>query len=315
RIDFLLDTGDIVNDGRHTDQFARLANEILAIVPDRPYLVGVGNHEVHDNDAQARANAATFLSTVDPVLSPDRLYYRKDLGPATFLFLDTNDLVYGDDGERGECPPEIAPGTRAAAQIEWLAGELENLRAHPRPLVFAVLHHPFVQSSQKHRDAAASLWNLRVRGTSFPDFLADGGVHVILTGHTHTYERFVLTRDDGRTMHVVNLSGRPRGSAFGFGAGRRRARDIRGEEAEKLGEWGWRDLARWSVTQEDAMRKEDEANQFAAFTVEPDGGLMMEVHFVDEDEEAAIELEIRRATDDEDDDASAPRHTEPVRLR
>lgn len=283
QVQFLVDTGDIVDDGRYTDQFARLSDEILSILPDTPYLVGVGNHETHNNDDPgARRNTAAFLEGLDPGFSAERMYYRKDLGPATFLFLDTNDLVYGDAGERDECPGEALPGTRAAAQVTWLEAQLHELRAAPPRLVVAVLHHPFVQSSAKHRGAARSLWSLRVQGTPLPDALLDGGVDVVLTGHTHTFERFVLRRDDGHAMHVVNLSGRPRGSAFGLGAGLRRATDIRGAERGKLGAWGWKGLDRWEIEQVASMPKDAEADQFAVFTVEPDGSLTMELRFLDD---------------------------------
>ncbi len=282
---FVIDTGDIVNDGRHTDQFHRLTDEILAIAPELPYLVGVGNHEVHNNeDPAARAHTAAYLRALDPRFSAERMYYRKDLGGATFLFLDTNDLVYGDAGERGACPPELEPGSRAAAQMDWLTAQLAEIRAaEPRPVI-AVLHHPFVQSSAKHRESAASLWNLRVDGTPFADLLVDGGVDVVLTGHTHTYERFHLHREDGARLDVVNLSGRPRGSAFGLGAGLRRSRDIRGEERERLADWDWQGLERWTITQAEYLPKDQEADQFAVFTVEPGGALTMEVRFLGADD-------------------------------
>lgn len=281
---FLIDTGDIVNDGRHTNQFHRLTTEILAMAPELPYLVGVGNHEVHNNeDPAARAHTAAYLRALDPRFSAERMYYRKDLGGVAFLFLDTNDLVYGDAGERGACPPEPEPGSRAATQMEWLAAQLAETRAAEPKLVIAVLHHPFVQSSAKHRESAASLWNLRVDGTPFVDLLVDGGVDVVLTGHTHTYERFRLDREDGARLDVVNLSGRPRGSAFGLGAGLRRARDIRGEERERLADRGWKGLEPWAITQVEWLPKDEEADQFAVFTVEPGGGLTMEVRFLDEE--------------------------------
>ena len=220
---FLIDTGDIVNDGSHSDQFAWLAREILSITPDLPYLVGIGNHEVSSNDdPAARASTAKFLAYLDDRLSPDRLFYRKDLGAATFLFLDTNDLVYGPDGDRDACPAEVDPGGREGRQMAWLREQLADTAAREPRLVIAVLHHPPVQSSKIHRKAAASIWNVRDGGHRLVDLLADGGVDVILTGHTHTYERFRLVRDDGRRIDVVNVSGRPRDAFLWYGDGRRR---------------------------------------------------------------------------------------------
>jgi hypothetical protein len=283
-IAFLLDTGDIVDDGRYSDQFHFLEREILASVRHLPYLVGVGNHELKNNrDPAARRNTARFLAYLDPDLSPDRLYYRKDIGPATFLFLDTNDFVYGEDGERKSCPLEVDATTREGRQLLWLRPQLAELRAREPRLVIAVMHHPIVQSSGKHQTTACSLWNFQDDGRPLVDILADGGVDVILTGHTHTYERYRMVRDDGREIDVVNISGRPRDAVLWFGAGSRRAHHIGGIEHEWFDDLGWLGLDHWEIHQEEVMLRPEEANQFAIFTVEPNGDLRLQVHFLDED--------------------------------
>lgn len=263
---FVLDTGDVVNDGAHTDQFAMLRG-ILAPLSPVPYLVCVGNHELANNaPGPARAHTATFLSATDPELSAERLYYRKDVGPASFLFLDTNDFVYG------------APPGRAEAQLDWLGVQLADKAAGTR---IVVLHHPFVQSSAKHRDAALLMWDLTWRDRRLVDVLLNAGVDLVLTGHTHTYERFRVTRrDDGRSLQLVNISGRPRPSFLWFGAGARRATDIRGREADWLAAAGWRGLEPYEITQLEAMT-EDEANQFGLFSVEADGDLVLEMVWSD----------------------------------
>ncbi len=286
RLLFVLDTGDIVWDGRHADQF-HLLREILSPVRGLPYLVGVGNHEVRDNSSiTARRNAAAFLRYLDDGISEERLYYRKEIGPASVLFLDSNDFVYGDSGAGGDapCPP---PRGRAARQLEWLVEEL-NGGVPPSsgsidPLVtIVVMHHPFLQTSSKHADQARALWAYRHEGRALPDILADGGVDLVLVGHTHTYERFRLERADGRAMALVNVSGRPRASLLWIGDGARRARDIRGREARWLAGRGWTGLDRWRVTQEDVMAR-NESDQFALITVGADGGLVLEMRFLDEE--------------------------------
>ncbi len=281
---FIVDTGDVVANGRHTDQFAFLA-KILEPVRHVPYLVGVGNHEVRNNRApEAREHSAAFFAYLDPDFGPDRMYYRKDLAPVTFLFLDTNDFVYGETGDRTTCPREIDPRSREAAQVTWIEAQLDAIGDDPvRPTV-VVMHHPPVQSSEKHLETARSIWNVSRDGRQLIDLLADGGVDVIVTGHTHTYERFRLVREDGHEIVVVNISGRPRDSVLWFGRGARRARDIRQREDAWLEDHGWLGLDRWDVIQEDVMLKGDESNQFGVFDVESDGRLFLEVHFLAEDE-------------------------------
>ncbi len=280
RLLFLVDTGDIVDDGVHTDQFAMLRS-LLAPVARLPYLVAVGNHELHDNEvAAARANTAIFLGYLDPAFSAQRMYYRKDIGPASFYFLDTNDLIYGESGTgSGDCPP--GPGSRGEMQLAWLARELPPLAAPDGRLRIVVMHHPLLHASERHGGHARALWNCTAAGRRLADLLADGGVSLILTGHTHTYERYRLRRDDGREIALVNLSGRPRTSFLWFGASARRPRAIAGGEREWFAAEGFTGLERWDLRQEEAMSPEREANQFAIFTVEPGGGLRCELHFLD----------------------------------
>jgi hypothetical protein len=280
---FLLDTGDCVENGSHSDQFWFL-RDLLHPVRRLPYLVGIGNHELHNNDGEAgRENTARFLSYLDPELSPRRFYYRKDLGPAVFLFLDTNIFTYGEDGERDACPLSIHPQSDAAEQLAWLRRQAAEVRERKGPVI-AVFHHPFVQSSKKHAKAAAALWNFDDNGQGLATILADAGVDIILVGHTHTYERFRIERlRDGHVMHLVNVSGRPRNAALWIGSGARRARDIRCREHEALRERGWRKLDDWRITQETFLAKDDEANQFVLFDVDADGGIRIQARFLDED--------------------------------
>ncbi len=275
RVLFFIDTGDIVGDGRRPDQFGKLS-ELIAPLARLPYLVGVGNHEVSNNrTGDARAHLAAFLAPLDSALEPHRLYYRKDIGPVRFLFLETSDLVYGDRGDR-EGDTSAPAGSRAMEQLEWLAAELGDSGASRPPVTVVVMHHPFVQSSKKHLAQARALWHYQHDGRTLPDLFADGGVTLVLTGHTHTYERFTMTRADGRAITVINVSGRPRPSFLFFGAGARRARDLSGHEREWLEEKGWT-LDGWTVVQDEAMT-EDESNQYALVEVSSTGAFKLTTH-------------------------------------
>jgi hypothetical protein len=274
RLLFMVDTGDIVKNGSHSDQFWML-RDILSPVNHLPYLVGVGNHEVHDNDGDRR-NAATFLGYLGEDFSPQRMYYRKDIGPARFLFLDTNDLIYGDRGAGKVF-------SRSSEQMQWLIQELDNDTRGPGSTTVAVMHHPFVQSSDKHRDQALQLWNFEYQGQFFPELLLAGGVDIVLTGHTHTYERFILERDQQK-MQVVNLSGRP----VGMTARSRRAANLGGREKEELLRHNWSRLDDWEISQEESMPADREADQFAVITVGAAGNVSMKVYFLDDDSETGI---------------------------
>lgn len=275
RVLFLVDTGDIVDNGSLNDQFGLLAEELKA-VRRLPYAVGVGNHEVENNQpGSSRVNLARFLSSMGQPLGPDRLYYSMAVGRVRFLFLDSNDLVYKGSDENAE-----AIAARAAAQMEWLTRTLKDPAWGPEATTVVVMHHPIVQSSAKHRSQSRALWSYTWKGRSLPDIFADGGVDLILTGHTHTYERFRMERADGRGFVLVNLSGKPEPSFLWFGAGARRARDIHGGEEPWLAQNGWRNLKAWRITQDDVMG-EHESNQYGIFTVDGEGGISLAMRFIE----------------------------------
>jgi Calcineurin-like phosphoesterase len=281
-ISFVIDTGDIVYDGSRTNQFAFLRS-LLRPVSHLPYLVSVGNHETCNNGTpSAREHVATALRGMAPGLSADRFWFRKDIGLVRLLFLDTNDLVYGDDGEeRGRESP--TPGSRAEAQLRWLEAELAGDDRGPDALTVVVMHHPFVQSSPKHRPQAVALWSYRWGDRTLPEMFLDGGVDLVLVGHTHTTERFRMRRlADGADMVLLNVSGRPRPGYLWFGEREREARDIAGRERTWLTERGWRGLDGWEIEQQHAMIH-DETNQCAMFTVDAGGGLRLRMAYVEKD--------------------------------
>ena len=280
---FILDTGDIVDNGVHSDQFGMLA-EILRPIDHLPYLVAIGNHEVHANrDRAARENTVKFLDQLDPQFGIERMYYRKDIGSVTFLFLDSNDFVYGEDGSAEGVLSAPFEG-RIAAQWEWLNTQLRSL--DPERTIVVSVHHPFLQTSKKHRPVARNFWSFGSQGATLPELLIDHGVDLILVGHTHTYERFRLRRGS-REMQLVNISGRPRDGFLWFGSGARKSKNIEGRETEWFTDRDW-DLTGWEIRQE-ARMDSDERNQFALFEVDGAGALKMQIAFVGRDDEAEVE--------------------------
>lgn len=285
---FILDTGDIVQDGRHSDQFAMLT-QILSPVRELPYFVAVGNHEVKNNEsADARRNTARCLALTDDSLRPEKLYYSKQIGAVRLLFLDTNDLAYGPTPELLAASSGLAGSPEAdpvAGQIHWLDEELAQL--DPDDIVVVAMHHPFLQSSKKHREQAIELWNQAYGGHTLPERFLDAGVDLVLVGHTHTYERFRVGRGD-RHFELVNVSGRPRTSLLWMGDGARRAEDIRGDEMAWLAKNGWEGLEAYTITQS-AVMAEDERNQYAVVGIQSDGRIDLEVVLVDGAEETTFE--------------------------
>jgi len=271
---FMLDTGDIVDDGDEDHQFERL-RALLATVADVPYLVGVGNHELlPENGAEERSrahqNTAAFLGED---YATDRMFFTKQVGPVRLLFLNTNDLpgVYPDLHDK-----DPAAAARAAEQLQWLERELRT-EVHP---TIALSHHAFVQSAGKHRGHANALWNHVYDdhgGRTLPEILVDGGVDLVLSGHVHSFEAFELERN-GRQMWSVNASGRP----TGWFSGSRMPNNWQGRELERLDDAGFKTrLDEWGVTQLAFMTDDTKRDQFALVSVDASGQLQIEIRDVD----------------------------------
>jgi membrane-associated phospholipid phosphatase len=288
---FVIDSGDIVDDGQRPEQFAELQSTLERDLAGISYLLAAGNHELHDDAGlddtadsatgprhrlfaflpELRASLEPGSSGCGESASPARLYYCRDVGDKLrLLFADTNDLIAWPQR------PE-----RAKRQLEWLRLRLDEARTRTTVVVG---HHPFLLSSKKHREDAELLWNLRDdEGRLFPDLLADFGADLVIAGHTHTYERFVLTRDDGSRIQVVNASGRP----TGLFSGSRRARDISADPG-----WtrGFQDLetegGRFGVAQPFFARRP--ANQFAWLDVSPTGAMKLSSYVVIPGEESGL---------------------------
>jgi hypothetical protein len=277
---FTLDTGDIVEDGRHSDQFAML-QEILSPIRAIPYFVTPGNHELRDEeDPLARENLERFLGLEQIPGIDTPLHQELRFMSLRLLIIDSNLLAY-------RRPNELAGRwrKRADSELRWLKDRLDEKDDTLTTIV--ALHHPLLQSSKKHRKTARELWSTRLDGVQFADLLIDGGVDVVLCGHTHSYELFRVTREDDRFFWQVNLSGRPRNSFLWFGSGPRRAEDMRGGESEWLADKGFADLDGWRIEQADAMT-DYELDQFAVFTVHGRGRLDMQIVYVGRDESDPI---------------------------
>lgn len=267
----ILDTGDIVDDGRHADQFSMLAR-ILEPLRRWPYLVAVGNHELGIvPEPAARDNLVRFMGDAPgPLFGRNRLWYRLDAPGVRLIFLDSNDWVYG---------PGEDQNPHRTQQLAWLSAQMAE-RFDGRTIV--VMHHPIVSSSQKHRDQSSRMWGIRWDDRILAQMFLDGGVDLVFTGHTHTFERYRITGPGQRSFELVNVSGRPRDSLLWFGDGARRARDIGGRELRQLERTGWRaeDLEGFRIEQLDFLAEADEENQWAEVTVHPRGPIEVEMFFL-----------------------------------
>jgi hypothetical protein len=137
-----------------------------------------GNHEYLD-DPQHDSAAGHFTYFGAAAGDSNKGYYSFPLGQWQAFVLNTGDLGFGV----ADCfPVSCAAGS---AQEQWLRTSLAQLPADK--CVVAAFHHPHHASdvARDHPDVLAALY----------DALYDNGVELLLTGHSHTYERFAKMSD------------------------------------------------------------------------------------------------------------------------
>jgi hypothetical protein len=128
-----------------------------------------GNHEA---DANAYYSIFTLPSNAEAggVASGTEAYYSFDFGNIHFICLD----AFGSD--RSATSP----------QANWLR---QDLLATTRDWIIAFWHHPPYSKGSHNSDSEPELVQMR---ENMVPILEDGGVDLVLCGHSHSYERSFL---------------------------------------------------------------------------------------------------------------------------
>jgi hypothetical protein len=159
---FLVNTGDMVEDGSDADAWQSFFDVEAPLLRDRPIFAAVGNHELV-NDL-AGSNFVRYFGFSNPS-GPPTLYGTVRFGLVRFFFL--NGMHGWDSGE----------------ERDWLARALASADTEPG-LVWriAVVHHgPW--SSGPHGS------NANLLDAGIPELLAAHHADLFLSGHDHIYER------------------------------------------------------------------------------------------------------------------------------
>ncbi|MBL9038111.1 MAG: metallophosphoesterase [Archangium sp.] len=177
--DLVLFTGDLVFNGGDDDDWAFFDEVATPLRATHAAVIAArGNHEYWGSDEVGWKNwRARF-----PYL-PER-WYAVDLGALRVIVLDSNvdELSEAD----------------WATQLEWYAHQLETAdrEARVRGVVVAFHHPPYTNSTVTGDEA-------HVQRDLVPPFARARKTCVLLTGHAHTYERYVR----GEKTYVVSGGG------------------------------------------------------------------------------------------------------------
>ncbi len=198
RVSFVVQTGDVVEDGRRGAQwedFVRLHGPLREKVP---YLATVGNHE-RTFDATARKN---WNAVMGSPAEDQRYWFAVDFPEsiARFVFLDTN--VLADPGDKY---PDSLESKLANEELAWVDSAL----AVPARFKFVVEHHPLVTSGHylsdwQYDDSKPAELSRRAR---LIDICRRRHVTAVLSGHEHLYQRSYIRGRDGRGFWHIGTGG------------------------------------------------------------------------------------------------------------
>jgi 3',5'-cyclic AMP phosphodiesterase CpdA len=162
--DFLVGTGDMVDEGYREDEWQQFFDVENQLLRDNVYFPALGNHDRQGRGRTADAYRAYF-SVPDNGGDETGRYYAFTYGPARFLVLDSNAYSFA-----------------LTDQTAWLERELIAARQDPAMHhIFVVMHHP-PYSIALHGGAR----DLRERWTPLFEKYQ---VTAVFSGHDHVYER------------------------------------------------------------------------------------------------------------------------------
>jgi hypothetical protein len=169
-----------------------------------------GNHEFGGSDSPTQSGPyyASFTlpkqAEAGGVPSGTEAYYSFDWGNIHFIALDSHDTDRSAPANPATnvCPPGVG-----GAMYQWLCADLA---ATEQAFIIAYWHHPPYSKGSHDSDSAGEpiLKEMRER---FLPVLDAYGVDLVLTGHSHSYERSLLLHDHyglsssySPTLHAVD---------------------------------------------------------------------------------------------------------------
>jgi hypothetical protein len=190
-VNFVLQTGDAVQNGRETKQwnvsFVPLINR-LTTEGGLPYFLVPGNHEGTKTDVGMRKYLDAVSALIPPEESPRRLK-----GYATYSFGYGNTFAVALD-------VNIADDQK---QYQWIESQLEGLD-RTRYVNIVVFCHQAPFSSGPHGGASLEPPTVALRNLYMPLFHANH-VRVVFSGHEYLFEHWVEHYTDGSGTHRMDL--------------------------------------------------------------------------------------------------------------
>ena len=161
---FILSTGDMVDNGGNFRHWQRMFNTASNTLMSTTLMAAAGNHEAKEDFAQVNNYYLTGLPEQN---TASGAYYSFDYNTAHFAVLNTNDLN--------------SDGTLSDAQLNWLK---EDMESSDKAWKFVALHKaPY--SNGAHFDDS----DVKALRNQFATLMPELGIDVVFQGHDHVYMR------------------------------------------------------------------------------------------------------------------------------
>ena len=170
-IDFLLATGDMVDNGNDFVEWKRMFNSATESLMSTVLMTATGNHEERGENANMQNFVYSNLPDQDTTTG---VYYSFDYNTAHIAVLNTNDL--GDDN------------ALSAAQIEWLKADMA---ASEKPWKFIALHKAIYSNGSHFDDDDV----VAIRAQLLP-LMNELDIDLVFQGHDHVYMRTDVMKDN-----------------------------------------------------------------------------------------------------------------------
>jgi UDP-2,3-diacylglucosamine pyrophosphatase LpxH len=201
KADAILMLGDNAYDSGTDSEFqTKLFDIYKEILFNTPLFPTMGNHDSLSNaylNVFTMPNSTLNIPTnwTDGALSSTQLYYSFNFGEIHFICLDSE--TSSISSTEGSAPSD-------SAMVTWLK---QDLAATKSQWLIAYWHHPPYtkgsHDSDSLSDSAGKMTNMR---KYVLPILEKNGVDLILSGHSHTYERSFLIKGHYGTSNSYNTS-------------------------------------------------------------------------------------------------------------
>eukprot|EP00758_Cryptobia_borreli_P005756 Tbor_TRINITY_DN4980_c0_g1::TRINITY_DN4980_c0_g1_i1::g.10000::m.10000 len=170
-VDMMIHNGDIgYADGMmaHWDMFFNKVQNIAAYIP---YMTTPGNHELLYNFSAYRSRVGLSMPRAEGE-SPEAMFYKLKIGPATILMLDAETWI-----DTANIPP---------LEQRWIAKQLSEVNRSVTPWILAFQHRPLYCLSDEMMDCVIFADLLREQ---IEETYLKYKVDLIGTAHVHRYLR------------------------------------------------------------------------------------------------------------------------------